>query len=151
MRGRQALEAIRCGAEGCQELLPPLRHPKKQYCSFKCRDAERCKRSRTARGVPVVQCLECGKWYTKVGSHAVLAHGYVNAREYKIAFGLNYKKGVIPEEHKRQLAENVRANGTMENLKNGADKRFVKGDGRANKIMKQYWNYKRTGNYNESV
>ena len=113
-----------------------------RYCSIQHQRKHRWEREHLF-GVDKVQCLDCGRWYVKLGSHVIQSHGYKTAKEYRLEHGLDYKKGIIPESHRALLEDNVRENGTINNLEKGAKHRFVKGDGRASKIVTGHWKYKR--------
>jgi hypothetical protein len=75
-------------------------------------------------------------------------HGYESARDYKLEHGLDYGKGVIPEEYRKRKGDIALENGTYKNLENGAKDRFTKG-GRSIEEVKRYWAYKRTGKLKE--
>ena len=73
-----------------------------------------------------VQCKICGLWYIQMLSHAWQVHG-VSAIEYKEAFGLDRKRGLIKEEY-RQIKRETQDPSTIENLKKGKKFWFKKGD-----------------------
>ncbi len=75
-----------------------------------------------------IKCEVCGKYFRKVGAHVVQAHGYNTAREYRIEYGFDVRRGQVPEEDRKVLANNCRKNHTINNLKQGAKYRFKKGD-----------------------
>lgn len=128
----------------CEYCNKPMltQYSQKRFCNPSCRQKSRWERLHL-RGKERVRCRDCGRYYIKVGSHAVQSHGYESAKEYRKAHGLDYKKGIIPPSHRKVLEENVRENGTINNLKAGEKYRFKKGDGRSNKIVKEYWEYKK--------
>lgn len=70
-----------------------------------------------------IQCQVCKKWYRQVGSHIVQVHG-ITAREYREAYGFDVKRGQLPEDLRGLKARQVFENGTVENLKKGAEHRF---------------------------
>ena len=144
MRGKQQLPAQPCDNPACDQLLPSIRHPKTLYCSTACREACRWQRDHI-RNRPAIKCLDYGLSFIKIGAHAVQKHGYDSARDYRLAHGLNPKRGITTEEHRARLEENARENGTINNLEKGAGFRFKKGDGRASGIVKNYQRYKKTG------
>lgn len=73
-----------------------------------------------------IECLVCGKFFTRPASHVWQKHG-MSAREYKEAYGLDLKKGIATEEYKEVMRSHVFENHTVENLKKGAKFRFTKG------------------------
>lgn len=116
-------------------------YPNSEYCCSSHRQKERWQREHLS-DVEKVQCLDCGGWFVKLGSHVILSHGYKSAKEYRIAHGLDYKRGIVPDWHRKILGENVRENGTIANLDKGAHQRFKKG-GRSSEIVSAYWEYRR--------
>lgn len=81
-------------------------------------------------GLPI--CHICGKSYRKVLSHVVQKHG-INAREYKIMFGLEVRKGIICEETKEVLREKNKQNYDLvvaKNLLKGGEKTRFKNGGK---------------------
>lgn len=116
-------------------------YPNSEFCCGSHRQKERWQRKHLD-SVEKVQCLDCGGWFVKVGSHAVLSHGYESAKEYRLEHGLDYKRGIVPEWHRKILEENVRDNGTIENLEKGAPYRFEK-NGRSSEVVSSYWSYKK--------
>jgi ROS/MUCR transcriptional regulator protein len=74
-----------------------------------------------------MECLICGKNFKRVCSHARQSHG-VSAREYKEAFGLDVRKGILSSEDSKLMREYALANGMDEQLKKaGKATRFKKG------------------------
>ena len=74
-----------------------------------------------------IKCLECNKSFIRPLSHVWQVHG-LSARDYKKLHGLDVKKGIATEEYKDRMRAHVFENGTVENLKQGAQYRFHKGD-----------------------
>lgn len=74
-----------------------------------------------------VQCLICNKWYVQVGSHIVQVHG-LTAREYREAYDLEVKRGIVPPWFREMKGEQALQNGTVANLKKGKKFWFKKGD-----------------------
>lgn len=74
-----------------------------------------------------VQCLVCGKYYVQVGTHIVQVHG-MTGREYREAYDLEVKRGIVPGWYRELKGDQAIENGTVENLKAGAKFRFKKGD-----------------------
>lgn len=56
-----------------------------------------------------IQCLICRQWYLKPMGHVFQRHG-MNARQYKIAFKLPLKKGVVGEKLHRKFVKMGKAN-----------------------------------------
>jgi hypothetical protein len=59
-----------------------------------------------------IQCLVCGKWYIQVCTHIFERH-HLLAREYKKDFGLDVKRGKIPQWYRQVKAEICKENGTV--------------------------------------
>lgn len=111
------------------------------YCSELCRtkrdtskykdqrtDWQRRKRDKEAM-IPSplkVQCLICKKYYVQVCSHVLQVH-HLLARDYKITYGLDVKRGRIPTWYKNKKADITYNNGTIDNLKKGKKNWFKKG------------------------
>ena len=76
------------------------------------------------------QCIICKLYFRAVCHHAWQVHELGEA-EYKKMAGIDHGKGLIPEELKALKREHVFENGTVDNLKKGAKRRYVKGDTRA--------------------
>lgn len=77
-----------------------------------------------------VQCLVCGKWYVQVGTHIVQRHK-ITARQYRKAFELPLKRGILPLWYRKVKGDIAIENKTSENLKNGKEFWYKKGDIRA--------------------
>jgi predicted transcriptional regulator len=73
-----------------------------------------------------IQCLICKKWYIQICSHAFLRHK-ITAREYKTEFGLDVKRGKVPDWYRRVKSEITLNNGTIANLEVGKKFWFTKG------------------------
>jgi endogenous inhibitor of DNA gyrase (YacG/DUF329 family) len=135
----------------CKICNTPLDAKKRQrtYCSKQCRTKGqwidlkaketperrekrlsygRAKYSRYAKGK--IRCRLCDKWFIKPLAHTWQVHK-LGQNEYKEIFDLPLKRGIIPECHRKILSQNVWENGTIENLKKGVARRFIKGDPRA--------------------
>lgn len=121
-------------------------YPNSEYCCSNHRQREKWYRNNLDNDVEKIQCLECNGQYVKIGSHVVQVHGYETAREYRIAHGLDYKRGQVPDWHREILKDNVYENGTVFNLftKNATANRFTK-NGRSSAVVSNYWHYKKTG------
>jgi len=74
-----------------------------------------------------IQCMICGQWFTQVGSHVVQKHN-MTARQYRIKFGFDVKKGQLPESFRKHKARMAIEKGGVKNLIKGAKYRFKKGD-----------------------
>ena len=81
-----------------------------------------------------VKCLVCEQKFTRVGSHAVQAHGYESSAEYRRSFGLN-KNETRTDAYANKMRRLI-ADSSIKNLENGKPNRFVKGD---NKCILEYW------------
>ncbi len=133
----------------CGKVIPEGER-RRTYCSTKCRTRyynqkavstpeKRLKnneyqreawRKKHNKGKETIKCNICGKRYRQLGSHVVLTHK-ITAREYRRLYGMDVKKGMIPDDLRDLYRKQVVANNTIENLKAGAHCRFVKGDKRA--------------------
>lgn len=117
----------------------------RSYCSAGCRTKffnkkyskehtawNRDRRDREAEipSAKKVQCLICKKWYVQVCTHTLQVHG-VGGREYREAFDLEVKRGVVPKWYREMKGETVFRNGTVENLKKGKKFWYKKGDKKA--------------------
>lgn len=80
-----------------------------------------------------VQCLICKKWYVQLGSHVVQRHGYESCRQYREEFGLEVKRGIVPDWYRKLKGDTALENKTFKNLQAGAAFRFKPGDPRAGK------------------
>lgn len=87
-------------------------------------------RRRTKPFAGATQCIICKLYFRAVCHHAWQVHELSEA-EYKKMAGVDHKKGIIPTELKAIKRDHVFENGTVENLKKGAKRRYVKGDTRA--------------------
>lgn len=87
-------------------------------------------RKRTKPFAGATQCIICKLYFRAVCHHAWQKHELSEA-EYKKMAGVDHKKGIIPTELKALKRDQVFENGTVENLKKGAKRRYVKGDTRA--------------------
>lgn len=139
--GRRA--CLVCGTEFTARV------PAARCCSRKCTARHQTiKKQRAAVDtLPVDQrrrCLICGEYYRKVGSHIWMSHG-MRAKDYRIAYQLPYKRGILAPEIREKLAANVRENRTIENLRAGRQNWFVKGEDRTKGSYKtgQGWKGKR--------
>lgn len=98
-----------------------------------------------------IQCLICGKFFTRPCSHAVQVHG-VTAREYKEVFGFDKKKGIATDEYKEKMREHVVDNYNKvvarNLLKNGKQSRFKKGDTTIGKYERSAQTIERIRGYN---
>lgn len=126
----------------CGKDLPNARY--RVYCSKECRERsnylkqkksgyntrwQKEKRDYLAslEDPKKVQCLICGKWYVQVCSHVQQVHG-MTKREYKKEFGLDVKRGVVPDWYRKLKGDQAMNNDTYKNLKAGEKYRFKKGD-----------------------
>lgn len=130
---------IRTNCKICNNPLPTRRH--RTYCSPRCRNKEygqrykelRRKWAQDKRGEAPevdgtkVQCPICDKWYVQLGTHAIQAHEYDTAREFKEDSGLDVKRGVVPEWYRELKGKQALSNGTWKNLSKGKKFWFKKG------------------------
>ncbi len=100
-------------------------------------------------------CLICFLWYRQVGSHIVQRHK-MTARQYRVHFNLEVKKGILPPDLKELYGKQALENGTYKNLKKGKKFRFKKGQSgvgiyKRSPITQQRLSglYKLTKKYNE--
>ena len=132
----------------CEICGNPLGYRMRRFCCKKCRtkaqsiryrdwrtDWQRKKRDKVAEAPSEdkKQCLICGKWYVQVCSHAYQVHG-VTEDEYKLEFGFDKKRGVIPEWYREVKRD---TNKGIENLKAGKKYWFVKGDKKAGRYERR--------------
>lgn len=124
----------------CGEIFTPAKYANNvKYCSQYCRNKgyyekrggakyqrEYYNKIRKEDGLPKIQCMICGLMYRQVGTHIVQAHG-ITAREYRLEFGFDLKKGQLPEDYRELKANQSVICGGVENLKKGAKFRFKKG------------------------
>ena len=73
-----------------------------------------------------IKCLICGRWYKQVCTHVVQVHK-ITAREYRKQFGLDVKRGLLPDYLRQLYRKQVFENGTLNNLKAGKKNWFKKG------------------------
>ncbi len=128
----------------CGGPLPTNRH--RVYCSEKCRNntyakkyywqnhtkrlaSARAKRGKRAPGKK--KCLVCGRWYFKVGSHAVWYHKFTSARHYRERYNLPVKRGIVSATKRKEYGDNAIKNGSANNVKKGKKYWYKKGDARA--------------------
>ena len=118
----------------CKVCGAPIKQKRfRSYCSVECRNkffngkyADRQaeyqrKRQDKLASIPSdkkIQCLICGKWYVQVCTHVLQKHG-MTGREYREAFNLEVKRGVVPKWYREMKGEQAIENGTVENLKIG--------------------------------
>lgn len=111
------------------------------YCSTKCRQRyynqknadkslewQRKRRDEIAKtpSKNKCQCLICGRWYIQVATHIYQVHG-MTGREYREHFGLEVKKGTVPEWYRKKKGDQALENKTYKNLEKGSKFRFKKG------------------------
>ena len=93
-------------------------------------------KKREESGLKVIQCLICKRKFRQVGSHVVQIHGYETARQYREEFGLDVKRGLLPEDLRRKKARQAIDGGGVKNLEKGAEYRFTKKDPRAGRYKR---------------
>lgn len=118
--------------EYCAKPLPALRHPNTKYCDAICRGRDRWQHEHGAANG--VKCLDCGKTFTRVGSHVVQVHGYESTLEYRHEHGLMAKETRL-DSHASAMRSKV---STMDNLKNGAKTQYIRGGDHGERV-KQFW------------
>ena len=121
--------------------LPITDNRYRTFCSGKCRvyfyngkygeNHTKWQRERRAKIAQTetkgkVQCLICKGWYVQVGSHIVQVHG-MTAREYREQYGLEVKRGTVPEWYREDKSRQTLENGTVRNLEAGKKYQFKKG------------------------
>lgn len=106
-----------CGKPTVRKINRP-----KYWCDNRCWQADHWNKSQGNVGIA---CKICGRKYRKVVSHVYNSHG-MTKREYKEAFGLDVKRGILLPEDREYLGKLVKENGTIDNLKAGAKYRFKK-------------------------
>jgi len=134
---------VRKNCKICKKKIESKRF--RTYCSASCRNkfhnskhregqSEWQRRRNDARAsIPSdkkVQCLICKGWYVQICSHAVQRHG-LTGRQYREAFDLEVKRGVVPAWYREMKGGTVFRNGTVENLKKGKKYWFKVGDKKA--------------------
>lgn len=72
-------------------------------------------------------CEICNKSFRQLGNHIYQNHN-MSAREYKIQFGLDLKKSLLPDDLYLLKKEQVFENKTVNNLKKGNVNWFESGD-----------------------
>jgi len=104
------------------------------------KDIERARgygdKKRLKCGDTLIPCAICGRKFRQVGSHVVAVHGYSTARDYRRDFGFDVKKGQLSPKLRKKKADIAINNGTTNNLRIGAQFRFIKGDKRAGKYKR---------------
>jgi len=134
---------IRKNCKICKNKIESKRF--RTYCSATCRNKFhntkhrenhsewQRKRNDARASIPStkkVQCLICKGWYVQVCTHTLQRHG-IGGREYREAFDLEVKRGIVPKWYREMKGEQCIENGTVENLKKGKKYWFVKGDKKA--------------------
>lgn len=82
-----------------------------------------------------IKCLVCGKWYVQVCTHVFERHK-MTAREYKKEYGLDVKKGRVPEWYSEVKGQQAIDNETYLNLKAGKKFWFKPGDPKAGRYKR---------------
>ena len=85
-------------------------------------------RKREESGLQLIPCLICKRKFRQIGSHVVQMHGYETAREYREEFGLDVKRGILPEDLRKKKAHQAIECGGVKNLTKGTKYRFTKGN-----------------------
>ena len=117
----------------CSAQLPELRHPNARYCDPTCRQRDRYQREHEVEGI---KCLDCGKIFTRVGSHVVQVHGYESVAEYRQEHGLMARE-THTEQHAREMSRKAQAY-DHRNLEAGKPHRYHKGGDHGEKL-KEFW------------
>ena len=121
------------------------------YCSAKCRNRANAIKSRDSGysanyqrimwakkrendGKEKIKCVICGKSYRQICSHTVLTHG-ITGREYRKMLGLDVKRGLLPEDYRKEKSEQAYEHWPeiVGNLRKGKRNWFKPGDPRAGK------------------
>lgn len=126
----------------CGKPLVALRHPKAKYCDTVCRGRDRYQREHEVAGL---KCLDCGKIFTRVGSHVVQVHGYESVIEYRIEHGLMAKETRL-QDHADAMSEKAQGY-NHDNLELGADNRYKTGGGHGKKVTAFWKNRKKKLEY----
>ena len=71
-----------------------------------------------------IQCLICGRWYRRVGTHIYYRHG-ITAREYRQEYGFDLIKGQLSDDLKELYSKNSIK--SRKNLEKGKKHQFKKG------------------------
>jgi hypothetical protein len=82
-----------------------------------------------------IACLICGKKFIKPLAHVWQKHN-MSAREYKEEFDLPKKTGLITEEHRELLRQNLQLKSIQTIKEAGKKSRFIKGDKRAGRYIR---------------
>lgn len=128
--------------EYCGKQLPAMRHPEMRYCDPVCRQRDRYQKEHPVDGL---KCLDCGKIFTRVGSHVVQVHGYESVIEYRQEHGLMRQETRL-EDHADKMRKK-RYKHTEENLKLGADNRYKKGGDHGKRVSEFWKNRKQKSEY----
>lgn len=139
---RKLKRLVTCKYEYCDKQY--WTQYKKLYCTTSHREKQRWHNKYLKDKGDLVACLVCNAKFVQVGTHVVQVHGYESAREYRLDYGLDYKRGVVPSYYRKLKGEQAIENGTYKNLIKGSKFRFKKG-GRSGQEVKKYWRYKQTG------
>lgn len=119
--------------EYCGSSLLALRHPASRYCNPTCRQRDRYQREHEVDGL---KCLDCGKVFTRVGSHVVQVHGYESVIEYRHEHGLMAKETRL-QDHADAMSKKAQGY-DHDNLELGKDNRYQKG-GDHGKGVTEFW------------
>ncbi len=135
------MKKLKCIVCGKEYPKPKYNKTRSHYCSETCRnkfynrkyqayrtEQNRLKKIEEAKisSPDKIQCLICGGWYRKVGSHVWNSHK-MTAREYRKLVGLDVKRGLLTDKAREVMREHVFENGTVNNLKAGEINWFKKG------------------------
>lgn len=117
----------------------------RKFCSKACRDksyagkyqAYRSKYQQEHKDAEAMKpspnkmkCFICERYYVQIGTHVVQRHG-MTAREYREAYNLPLKRGIVPPWYRKLKGDQALENKTVENLKEGRKFHYKKGDKRA--------------------
>jgi hypothetical protein len=117
--------------EYCGKQLLSLRHPNAKYCDSGCRQRDRYQKEHDVDGL---KCLDCGKIFTRVGSHVVQVHGYGSTTEYRKEHGLMAKETRL-QVHADMMREKAT---TFWNLEEGSKTRYKKGGNHGERVS-EFW------------
>lgn len=126
--------------EYCGQSLPAIRHPKMRWCNAICRQRDYYQRNHDIDGL---KCLDCGRIFTRVGSHVVQVHGYESVIEYRREHGLMAKETRL-QDHADQMSKKAQ---TQDNLKFGKPKQYKKGGEHGKEVTKFWKNRKNKAEY----
>lgn len=141
-RGKAIQPERDCGY--CSKNLPALRYPAAQYCNPTCRQRDRYQHEHEVDGL---KCLDCGKVFTRVGSHVVQVHGYESVVDYRREHGLMAKETRLQD---YADAMSVKAQGyDHNNLESGKDNRYRKGGNHGAEVTEFWKNRKNKSEYNK--